>query len=57
MIAGSNIYLEDITLPKGVVYAGAETNPNPVLAAALSLGGASVDVDDEEVADDEPAAE
>lgn len=58
MVAGSNVYLEDITLPKGVVYAGAETNPNPVLAAALSLGGASTDIADEDIAeDDEPAAE
>lgn len=54
MVAGSNVYLEDITLPKGVVYAGADANP--VLAAALSLGGASVDVADD--ADEaEPAAE
>lgn len=55
MVAGSNIYLEDIKLPTGVVYAG--TDANPVLAAALSLGGASVDVAADNAETDESAAE
>ena len=36
---GGNVYLEDIQLPEGVTYAGTEANP--VLAAALTRGGAA----------------
>ncbi|NYT64174.1 50S ribosomal protein L25/general stress protein Ctc [Alcaligenaceae bacterium] len=42
MVAGANVHIRDITLPKGVTYAGADENL--VLAAALSMGGAAVDV-------------
>lgn len=49
--AGGNVYLEDVELPEGVNYAGADANP--VLAAALSRGGAAED----EEAEDGDAAE
>lgn len=55
MVAGSTVYLEDVTLPKGVTYAGVDANP--VLAAALSMGGAAVDTAAAEGDDAEPAAE
>lgn len=55
MVAGSTVYLQDITLPKGVAYAGID--PNPVLAAALSMGGAAVNLEAEEGGAEEPAAE
>ncbi|NYT65489.1 50S ribosomal protein L25/general stress protein Ctc [Alcaligenaceae bacterium] len=54
MVANANVHLQDVTMPKGVVYAGIEANP--VLAAALSLGGATVAGSDE-AAGDEAAAE
>lgn len=47
---GGNVYLEDIALPEGVTYAG--TDENPVLAAALSRGGAAADLDDAESEDE-----
>lgn len=51
--AGGNVYLEDIELPKGVTYTG---DDNPVLAAALTRGGAADDEngeDEDEVDSDE----
>lgn len=44
MEAGANMLLNQITLPAGVEYAG--TEENPVLAAALVVGGAKADEDE-----------
>ncbi len=56
MVANANVHLQDVTMPKGVVYAGIDANP--VLAAALSLGGATVDAaEGDDAAAEEPAAE
>lgn len=44
--ASGNVYLQDIELPDGVTYAGAEENP--VLAAALTRRGAGADEDETE---------
>lgn len=54
MVANATVYLEDVTLPKGVTYAGIDANP--VLAAALSMGGATIEASAEDD-DAEPAAE
>src|SRR5699024_2274742 len=44
--ASGNVYLQDIELPDGVTYAGAEETP--VLAAALTRRGAGADEDETE---------
>lgn len=49
---GGNVYLEDIELPEGVTFAGADENP--VLAAALTRGGGA---SEDEADEDEDAAE
>lgn len=46
MEAGANMLLNQITLPSGVEYAG--TEENPVLAAALVVGGAKAEDEGEE---------
>ncbi|NHC60774.1 50S ribosomal protein L25/general stress protein Ctc [Paenalcaligenes suwonensis] len=46
MEAGANMLLNQITLPAGVEYAG--TEENPVLAAALVVGGAKAEDEGEE---------
>ena len=37
--AGATITLAAISLPAGVEYAGASTDPDPALATALAVGG------------------
>lgn len=58
--AAETITLAAITLPEGVEYAGASTDPDPALATALVVGGAASDAADEgedgDVAE-EPTAE
>ncbi|HLS41990.1 MAG TPA: 50S ribosomal protein L25/general stress protein Ctc [Paenalcaligenes sp.] len=59
MEANATLTLSAVTLPEGVEYAGASTDPDPVLAAALATGGGQA-ADDEEGADeagDESASE
>ena len=59
MDANATLTLASVTLPEGVEYAGASTDPDPVLAAALATGGGQA-ADDEEGADeagDESASE
>ncbi|WP_269900461.1 50S ribosomal protein L25/general stress protein Ctc [Paenalcaligenes faecalis] len=58
--AAETITLAAITLPEGVEYAGASTDPDPALATALVVGGAaSADADEGEDGDvaEEPTAE
>ncbi|WP_298054343.1 50S ribosomal protein L25/general stress protein Ctc [uncultured Paenalcaligenes sp.] len=56
--AAETITLAAITLPEGVEYAGASTDPDPALATALVVGGAASDDagEDGDVAE-EPTAE
>lgn len=58
LVADQTITLAEITLPKGVEYAGAGTEADPALATALQVGGGASSAD-EDAADaaDEPAAE
>ncbi|HCA16682.1 MAG: 50S ribosomal protein L25/general stress protein Ctc [Alcaligenes pakistanensis] len=49
MTANANLHLESIKLPLGVTYAGNDTNP--LLAAALPVGGAAASEETEESAE------
>lgn len=55
--AGETITLAAITLPKGVEYAGASTDPDPALATALQVGGGASTSDDaaDDAAEEESA--
>lgn len=53
--ADETITLSAVTLPAGVEYAGASTDPDPALATALQVGGAAADNGDD--AEDDAAAE
>src|SRR5690606_27411124 len=45
--AGGIVHFEDITLPKGVAYAGHGIDPNPVIASAIvKAGGGEAAADD-----------
>lgn len=56
--ADETITLAAITLPEGVEYAGASTDPDPALATALSVGGgASDDNGDDAEEAEEPTEE
>ena len=59
MDANATLTLASVTLPEGVEYAGASTDPDPVLAAALATGGGQAADDDEgaDEAGDESASE
>lgn len=59
MEANATLTLSAVTLPEGVEYAGASTDPDPVLAAALATGGGQAADDDEgaDEAGDESASE
>ena len=49
MTANANLHLESIKLPRGVTYAGNDTNP--LLAAALPVGGGAASEETEERAE------
>lgn len=54
MEAGATLTLASVKLPEGVEYAGASTDPDPVLAAALATGGGQ-SADDEDGEESEAA--
>lgn len=55
--AGATITLAAVTLPEGVEYAGASTDPEPALATALQVGGGAAAADEGEDAEGDAAEE
>ncbi|MEZ2720416.1 50S ribosomal protein L25/general stress protein Ctc [Paenalcaligenes hominis] len=53
---GETITLSAVTLPAGVEYAGASTDPDPALATALQVGGGAA-ADNGDESEDDAAAE